>query len=254
VYRTRKAYYKILEVQPQASPEAVDVAYRRLARLYHPDLNPGKDSTLQMQELNEAYGVLRDPQKRREYDLYLTEQAKPRSNPSSASNSASNGASNSGFNGAFNGNKAVPTTCQKCGRSDASLRIATFPYVISLLFITIRRGNGGLYCSDCRRQEMDSAKMISFFCGWWGIPFGIFYTLASLFAPSEGVIDAKVNANYLRLLGAYFIHTGNLEQAKKAIKASLDLNFDPQLAKAASSLFKGGTNPTGANAKAKSAK
>jgi len=232
--RTTKAYYKILQVEPQASQDAIDASYRRLARLYHPDLNLGKDSTQQMQELNEAYSVLRDPQKRREYDQYLADQARPQPNQSSA----------------FNGNKPVPATCQKCGRSDATLRFATFPYVISFIMVSFRRANGGLYCYDCRRQEMESAKMISLFLGWWGFPWGIFYTLGALFAPGDGVIDAKLNANYLRQLGAHFIRTGNLEQAKQAIKASLDLNYDPQLAKAASSMFNGGakSNTSGARA------
>src|SRR5689334_13068905 len=116
--RTTKAYYKILQVDAQASQETIDASYRRLARLYHPDLNPGKDSTQQMQELNEAYGVLRDPTKRREYDQFLADQARPKPNYSSASST-------------YDGSRSVPTTCQKCGRSDASLRIATFPYVVS---------------------------------------------------------------------------------------------------------------------------
>jgi hypothetical protein len=94
---------------------------------------------------------------------------------------------------------------------------------------------------------MESAKMLSMLLGWWGFPWGIFYTLGALFAPAEGVIDAKLNANYLRWLGAHFIRAGNLEQAKQAIKASLDLNYDPQLAKAASSMFNG--NPKSNNGK-----
>ena len=63
-----KDYYKILQVDPSADPEVLEVAYKRLARKYHPDTNRAPDATLRMQELNAAYGILRDPIKRAQYD------------------------------------------------------------------------------------------------------------------------------------------------------------------------------------------
>lgn len=66
---TAKDYYKILNVSKDASQEDIKKAFRKLARKYHPDLNPGdKTSEEKFKEINEAYAVLSDPQKRSEYD------------------------------------------------------------------------------------------------------------------------------------------------------------------------------------------
>lgn len=65
-----KDYYKILGVARDADPEAIKKAYRRLARKYHPDLHPGdKSKEASIKEINEAYGVLGDQEKRERYDL-----------------------------------------------------------------------------------------------------------------------------------------------------------------------------------------
>ncbi len=63
-----KDYYRILQVDPSAEPEVIDAAYRRLARKYHPDSNPSPDAMRRMQEINEAYEVLRDPMRRAEHE------------------------------------------------------------------------------------------------------------------------------------------------------------------------------------------
>jgi curved DNA-binding protein CbpA len=60
--------YRILQLDPSAVPEVVDAAYRALARLHHPDMNRGSGVGGQMTELNWAYAMLRDPEKRAAYD------------------------------------------------------------------------------------------------------------------------------------------------------------------------------------------
>ncbi|MCX6271167.1 MAG: J domain-containing protein [Bacteroidetes bacterium] len=64
-------YYKILGIEKNASPEQVKKAYRKLARKYHPDINPSdKNANANFQQINEANEVLSDPEKRKKYDQY----------------------------------------------------------------------------------------------------------------------------------------------------------------------------------------
>jgi len=64
-------YYKILGIDKTATPKDIKGAYRKLARKYHPDLNPNdKDAKNNFQQINEANEVLSDPEKRRKYDQY----------------------------------------------------------------------------------------------------------------------------------------------------------------------------------------
>jgi hypothetical protein len=61
-------HYEILQVSPKAGSEVIDAAYRRLARRYHPDVNPSQAADERMRELNRALEVLMDPRKRADYD------------------------------------------------------------------------------------------------------------------------------------------------------------------------------------------
>jgi len=64
-------YYKILGVEKTATEKDIKSAYRKLARKYHPDLNPNnKDANRKFQEINEANEVLSDPEKRKKFDQY----------------------------------------------------------------------------------------------------------------------------------------------------------------------------------------
>lgn len=70
----RKDYYAILGVGRDADDKAIKRAYRRLAMKYHPDRNPGKEQEAndKFKEINEAYAVLGDPEKRSQYDRFGT--------------------------------------------------------------------------------------------------------------------------------------------------------------------------------------
>ena len=64
-------YYKILGVDKKATDDDIKKAYRKLARKWHPDLNPtDKDAHHKFQQINEANEVLSDPEKRKKYDQY----------------------------------------------------------------------------------------------------------------------------------------------------------------------------------------
>src|ERR671924_1997417 len=66
---TKKDYYEILGVKRTASAEDIRKAFRKLARKYHPDVNPGdKKAEERFKEISEANDVLSDPKKRKIYD------------------------------------------------------------------------------------------------------------------------------------------------------------------------------------------
>ncbi len=71
---SQRDYYDVLGVPREASPQKVKEAYRKLAFQYHPDRNKGNPAALEkMKEINEAYAVLSDPEKRRRYDTFSHE-------------------------------------------------------------------------------------------------------------------------------------------------------------------------------------
>jgi curved DNA-binding protein len=70
----KKDYYSILGVPRTASDDDIKKAYRKLAMQFHPDRNPGKEkwANEKFKEINEAYGVLGNPDKRKQYDQFGT--------------------------------------------------------------------------------------------------------------------------------------------------------------------------------------
>lgn len=68
---TKRDYYEVLGVEKTADDSAIKSAYRKLAKKYHPDMNPGdKEAEAKFKEASEAYAILSDPDKRRQYDQF----------------------------------------------------------------------------------------------------------------------------------------------------------------------------------------
>ena len=67
--------YKVLQVDPEADPDVIQAAYRRLAQKFHPDTGGGADAAKRMVAINAAWAVLRDPQSRRELDRARADRA-----------------------------------------------------------------------------------------------------------------------------------------------------------------------------------
>ena len=67
----KRDYYEVLGVSKGASDSEIKSAYRKLAKKYHPDMNPGdKEAEAKFKEASEAYAVLSDADKRRQYDQF----------------------------------------------------------------------------------------------------------------------------------------------------------------------------------------
>lgn len=83
-----KDYYQILNIAPSASIEEIRQAYKAASLKYHPDRNPGKDTTSMMQDINEAYAILKDVEKRNRYDQEYSrfkQESKPQPEPAQSS-------------------------------------------------------------------------------------------------------------------------------------------------------------------------
>ena len=67
----KRDYYEVLGISKGASDDDIKKAYRAQAKKYHPDLHPGdKEAEVKFKEINEAYGVLSDAEKRSQYDRF----------------------------------------------------------------------------------------------------------------------------------------------------------------------------------------
>jgi len=104
-----KDYYKILGVDKNAKEADIKKAYRKLARKFHPDVNPGdSNAEHKFKEINEAYEVLSDPAKRKKYDAYGMDWAKVSDEQHEAWNRA----------GGFGGQQQGPFQYQSGGTAD----------------------------------------------------------------------------------------------------------------------------------------
>ena len=66
----KRDYYEVLGIAKGATEDEIKKAYRKLAKKYHPDVNKAPDAADKFKEINEAYEVLSDPQKRQNYDQF----------------------------------------------------------------------------------------------------------------------------------------------------------------------------------------
>ncbi|MEM3484059.1 MAG: DnaJ domain-containing protein [Candidatus Methanomethyliaceae archaeon] len=212
-------YYEVLGVSQNATQAEIKRSYWDLVRRFHPDRNPGdlEFATRMTQLINEAYNTLKDPVKRLEYDMSLTYSAAQEdvfeSNPSAVGLESTNG-----------GIHVPEYRCQRCGRLDSSLRATVFLWVLSLGIVTFRRGWGAVLCSRCRLKYSILFNMEVCLLGWWGIPWGIIFSIEALARNSVGGIQPEeANAALLASVTYDLYRQGRYSEAFDAGQLSLRL-------------------------------
>jgi hypothetical protein len=179
-------YYEVLQVSPKADQEVIQVAYRRLAIKWHPDRNPGDSFAFErMRLLNEAYAVLFDMQRRREYDLLRNSPT-----PSGGVNEEPERVTVTPNQNAEPPSRTSPTTEVK---PDIAIRHDPASGVVSLFF--------GLFSSCCA---------IVFFITWisHGSKLGVEVLVAMLFFVGMGIWLTRVGINRMTDRSAKLSFTG----------------------------------------------
>jgi tetratricopeptide (TPR) repeat protein len=127
---------------------------------------------------------------------------------------------------AEDGLKAAPA-CDVCGRHDESLRLAAFPFVFSLLFVTFRRTFAGTWCRKHRNRYWALSTLITAAAGWLGIPFGLLYTPLTLFKLARGGMQpTDQNQHLLQVLAGYKLQLGDVKGATRCLEEILRLRDD----------------------------
>ena len=116
----KRDYYEVLGISRSASAEEIKRAFRNLARRYHPDVNKATDAEARFKEINEAYEVLSDTNKRKAYDTYGHEAM---SGAAAGPSGFGGGPGFGGLNDIFDlfvnmgGGRSAVTTCARTSRS-----------------------------------------------------------------------------------------------------------------------------------------
>jgi curved DNA-binding protein CbpA len=76
----KRTHYVVLMLAETADADIISTVYRKLAKRYHPDVDPSPEAALRMSEINEAYAMLRDPDRRARYDAWLASRRDRRQN------------------------------------------------------------------------------------------------------------------------------------------------------------------------------
>lgn len=201
-----KGYYAALRVSADADAAAIKAAYRRRAMELHPDRNASSDATKQFQLLNEAYAVLANPAARAEYDTMAVE------------------ASEDSTTAAREVPEPMPIFCSCCGKVSAQPRYVIFYETVSLLLFTKRSPVQGIFCSACADKKALNASMLTWLFGWWGIPWGPFYSIHALWTNLlGGKRPALANARLAAHQAWFFATTGRHEMAHAVAIDAMDL-------------------------------
>lgn len=221
--RDPKGYYASLGVPYYATAEQIKQAYRKLAKLYHPDKNKSPFATASFQKINEAYEVLGKTDKRADYDAKAAAEEKPPPPREEAYAAPQAG-------------REVrrppelppqPVACDVCGEVTAQPRYVTFWSVLSLIFVSYRKSISGVFCRSCADRQAIRSSLKTWLLGWWGFPNGPALALDALLRNLMGGDQpADRNAVLLGKQALAFAASGNIQLAHAAVEQALRLVRD----------------------------
>lgn len=208
-----KGYYAVLGVSADADVEAIKIAFRARAKRLHPDANAAPEAEAQFRLLNEAYRVLRDPERRRRYHARPEKPASkpqyqppPRPEPPPRAEPPKSGFS----------------ACRVCGTLSAQPRVVVFHAVEGRPFRPVRRTVAGVFCPRCAEGAAIESSLATWVKGMVAVPQGPFWSLAALWRNLRGG-DRPVEANARMLLAQAraFLGKGDVDLARATIVQAL---------------------------------
>jgi curved DNA-binding protein CbpA len=140
---TTADYYTLLGVDPGATTAQIKSAYRKLAKQYHPDLNPSPDAAEKFREITEAYDTLTDPDRRRRYDRLHGTRTRTSGTDGTRSGNASSGNRTHTQNGSANGDGSQAASRILKTLEDTWLEIRRWHPDIPAAVIIIASGTDG---------------------------------------------------------------------------------------------------------------
>ena len=198
----------VLGVEPDASEGEIRAAYKRLALKWHPDLNRSKGAGERMAEINAAFDAMTG---RRSYP------PAPGGPPPPPA-----------YAGGMTEDELRHTivACERCGRSDTTLRVSVMVVVRSFIG-TWRRGTAELLCEDCRSRAALSTNAQSALLGWWGWAGIVLTPVEALRNARGGRQVREVNDEILLALGQTRGARGDSEGREEALRERLSVSADP---------------------------
>jgi hypothetical protein len=193
--------YAILGVDREASEDAIQAAYRKLARRWHPDVNSDGGAAVQFAAVSQAYAVLGHRERRETYNRSLRSDSVGPPPPI----------------------VTQPIRCTECGDITAQPRILVFRSTIGILVWNRVQRIEGVYCSRCARRSGLRASLVTAMAGWWAAPAGPFIAAWCILANAGGGSRRRKADHRLALVNAQaFLERRHLDLAYALAREALD--------------------------------
>jgi curved DNA-binding protein CbpA len=194
-------HYAVLGVGRDASEDAIQAAYRKLARQWHPDMNSDSDAAARFATVSQAYAILSHRVRRETYDRSLRSESVGPPPPIITQ----------------------PIRCTECGEVTAQPRILVFRSTIGILVWNRIQRIEGVFCSRCARRSGVKASLITAIAGWWAAPLGPFFAAWCILANAVGGSRRPRADRRLALVNAQaFLERRHLDLAYALARDALD--------------------------------